>query len=304
MYVIDLRLGQRYEIIVEANADFGNGTNFWIHASPCNPRAARADRLGIVRYDEDNKDAPKWFMKADTYDYLRCRDPDYRRIAPVVKRTVGRSANAVNPENYLRPGMLAYPDPAAGNKSHFFQWTLTGVPQHVDWANPSLKAVFADADTALPPEAASLSLDFETDEWVYFLIVNNFTQGFNSSGAYHPMHLHGHDMAILAQGPAPLPDEVELNLENPPRRDTVMVENLGGYMWIAFQINNPGSWLFHCHISSHALAGLSLQFIEQPGKIRGLMEEAGAVKELSDRCDTWSEWTREANFEQDLSSGI
>lgn len=88
--------------------------------------------------------------------------------------------------------------------------------------------VFADADAPLPPEAASLSLDFETDEWVYFLIINNFTHGFESSSAYHLMHLHGHDMAILAQGPGPVPDDVVLNLEDPPRRDTVMVEHSGG----------------------------------------------------------------------------
>lgn len=260
--------------------------------------------MGIIRYDKGSKNVPTWSRPDNSYDYQLCRDPDYRGITPVVKRTVGRSANGLNPANYLRPGILPYPDPAAGNKSHFFQWVLKDAPQHVDWANPSLKTVFTDADTTLPPEAASFSLDFETDEWVYFLVVNNFTRELPDSTSRHPMHLHGHDMAVLAQGPAPLPDDFVFNLENPARRDTVMVELGGGWMWIAFQINNPGAWLFHCHIASHALSGMSMQFIEQPRKIRQLMEEAGADKELSDRCDAWSEWTRKMNFSQDVSSGV
>ncbi|KAF9891798.1 hypothetical protein FE257_003279 [Aspergillus nanangensis] len=111
-------------------------------------------------------------------------------------------------------------------------------------------------------------------------------------------------MAILAQGPAPVPDNAVLNLENPPRRDTIMIEGLGGYMWIAIQVNNPGAWPFHCHIASHALAGLSLQFIEQPRQIRGLMQDAGVTGKLSERCDAWSDWAQKANFSQGLASGV
>ena len=63
----------------------------------------------------------------------------------------------------------------------------------------------------------------------------------------HPIHLHGHDFVILAQGDGEFTSDVVPNLNNPARRDTVNCP-IGGYVWIAFQINNPGAWLMHCHI--------------------------------------------------------
>lgn len=47
------------------------------------------------------------------------------------------------------------------------------------------------------------------------------------------------------------------NLVNPPIKDTVTVPD-GGYTIIRFLADNPGFWLFHCHIEFHAEAGMSL----------------------------------------------
>lgn len=33
-------------------------------------------------------------------------------------------------------------------------------------------------------------------------------------------------------------------------------------------------WLFHGHIADHLKSGLALQYIEQPSKIKGLMENS------------------------------
>ncbi|KAF9889635.1 hypothetical protein FE257_007143 [Aspergillus nanangensis] len=147
-YVTDVLVvgtGQRYEIIIEANAKFDHGTDFWINAPACNDRAARSYKLGIIRYRESPSN-PTWSLDASTYDSLNCHDPDYWKIAPIVQKTVGRSANKVILENYLRPGTLAYPDPSVGGESHFFQWTLKDGPQHVDWANPALKQIMMNAN--------------------------------------------------------------------------------------------------------------------------------------------------------------
>jgi FtsP/CotA-like multicopper oxidase with cupredoxin domain len=59
-------------------------------------------------------------------------------------------------------------------------------------------------------------------------------------GAYHPLHLHGHDFYVLAQGSGPyIPGLVTLNTKNPPRRDTVTLHG-NGYLAIAFKTDNPG----------------------------------------------------------------
>lgn len=44
-----------------------------------------------------------------------------------------------------------------------------------------------------------------------------------------------------------------------PQKDTVTVPD-GGYTIIRFVANNPGYWLFHCHIEFHAEIGMALVF--------------------------------------------
>jgi laccase len=63
-------------------------------------------------------------------------------------------------------------------------------------------------------------------------------------GDSNPMHLHGHDMFVLAQGLGnydAAKDVASYNLLNPPMKNTVLVPNLG---WVAvrFVANNPGAY--------------------------------------------------------------
>lgn len=47
------------------------------------------------------------------------------------------------------------------------------------------------------------------------------------------------------------------------RRDTVVLRP-SGYLVLRFQSNNPGVWLFHCHIEWHVDQGLIATMIEAP----------------------------------------
>lgn len=49
------------------------------------------------------------------------------------------------------------------------------------------------------------------------------------------------------------------NLKDPPFKDTVTVPD-GGYTIVRFKADNPGYWLFHCHIEFHAEIGMALVF--------------------------------------------
>lgn len=55
----------------------------------------------------------------------------------------------------------------------------------------------------------------------------------------HPIHLHGHDFSILAQGSGPWNGSLELN--NPTRRDTAMME-ASGHLVLGLLFDNPGPW--------------------------------------------------------------
>jgi hypothetical protein len=170
----------------------------------------------------------------------------------------------------------------------------------LDWKDPTVKKLTLDEDPTFPPETVPIILDYETNEWVYFVITSNYSLDIvdaprNLTPSVHPMHLHGHDFAILAQGDGIFPADTVPNLVNPTRRDVVDI-NIGGWAWIAFQIDNPGAWLFHCHLAFHASAGFALQFLEQPSKIKGLFEAAGVADDFSNRCDSWATYYDTVNI--------
>jgi iron transport multicopper oxidase len=47
------------------------------------------------------------------------------------------------------------------------------------------------------------------------------------------------------------------------RRDTVLVRP-NGHIVLRFQSNNPGIWLFHCHLEWHMASGLAITLVEVP----------------------------------------
>ncbi|PCG90671.1 Multicopper oxidase, type 1 [Penicillium occitanis (nom. inval.)] len=289
-------LGQRYEIIVEANADFKNGTNFWIHSQYCNGPTLMDSRVGIIRYDKRNISDP--YTPPPQYQDYGCADPDPNSLVPIVKRQVGNRVNGMDPTDYLKIGLEAWPN-ASDPNSRIHKWVLKDVPMLVDWEDPSLKKLALDKNSTFPLETQPITLDFDTGEWVYFVITNNYTvDGVDPARtlpqSVHPIHLHGHDFVILAQGEGTFTSDIVPNLDNPARRDVANCP-LNGYLWIAFQVNNPGAWLMHCHIAWHASDGLSIQYIEQPSKIKGLLENADVLGEFSKTCDEWTDWYTNVN---------
>ncbi|KAF8684873.1 hypothetical protein HU200_044158 [Digitaria exilis] len=86
-------------------------------------------------------------------------------------------------------------------------------------------------------------------------------------GDSNPMHLHGHNMMVVAQGLGnydPVKDVPSYNLVNPVVKNTVLVPNRG---WIAirFVANNPGVWFMHCHYEFHLVMGMVAVFIVENG---------------------------------------
>jgi len=70
----------------------------------------------------------------------------------------------------------------------------------------------------------------------------------NDSAWDHPIHLHGHSFRVLSRN--------GVRLANPPWRDTVLLRP-DDRTEIAFVADNPGDWMFHCHILAHMAGGMS-----------------------------------------------
>ncbi|OMO97394.1 Multicopper oxidase, type 1 [Corchorus olitorius] len=83
----------------------------------------------------------------------------------------------------------------------------------------------------------------------------------------HPMHLHGYNFHVLAQGFGnynPAVDRKKFNFINPQIRNTIAVP-VGGWAVIRFQANNPGVWIMHCHLDVHLPWGLATVFVVENG---------------------------------------
>jgi FtsP/CotA-like multicopper oxidase with cupredoxin domain len=68
----------------------------------------------------------------------------------------------------------------------------------------------------------------------------------NRSGMAHPMHLHGHHFQLVALNGKAIAGAM---------RDTVLVP-IKGTVTVAFDADNPGRWLLHCHNLLHMATGM------------------------------------------------
>lgn len=108
------------------------------------------------------------------------------------------------------------------------------------------------------------------------LVLNN-----NDTGS-HPFHLHGRNFQVIDRFPAygehfldyKAGDPVPYDPNNhsafpaiPSRRDTFVLPPNGNYV-IRFVADNPGVWMFHCHIDWPLSQGLAMVFIEAPDAIQ------------------------------------
>ncbi|KAF3441443.1 hypothetical protein FNV43_RR15357 [Rhamnella rubrinervis] len=120
----------------------------------------------------------------------------------------------------------------------------------------------SDYDIMKPPNKnatfgnAVYVLDFNTT--VDLILQNANTIDANVSGS-HPLQLHGHDFWVVGHGEGKFSkkDVKKFNLKNPPLRNTAMVFSYG---WTAlrFVADNPGVWLFHCHLAHQLIMGLGV----------------------------------------------
>ncbi|KAF2763383.1 hypothetical protein EJ05DRAFT_496215 [Pseudovirgaria hyperparasitica] len=114
----------------------------------------------------------------------------------------------------------------------------------------------------------------------------------------HPMHLHGHDFSILAEGIGTWNGSVRT--DNPLRRDTHQMlaaystnNMLNGtitpsYLVIQFRLDNPGIWPFHCHIFTHLALGMYVNIAYGKKQI----EQQTVPSSVHDVCVIWREYAR------------
>ena len=69
----------------------------------------------------------------------------------------------------------------------------------------------------------------------------------NETAWHHPMHLHGHIFRVISRNRQPT--------QHKEWQDTVLLAPRERAE-IAFVADNPGNWMFHCHILEHQVGGM------------------------------------------------
>lgn len=81
----------------------------------------------------------------------------------------------------------------------------------------------------------------------------------NMGSLIHPIHLHGHLFKIVSTDGNPVPEAAQLT------KDTVAIAP-GERYDIELVADNPGVWMVHCHIESHAANGM-MTLLEYEGAL-------------------------------------
>lgn len=334
---LKIGIGQRYHIIVHGlHNPYGPERygNYWMRAVParkCSKFSYGPDQqMGIVRYNRTYVNDPRRpdpLSEPPLYD-IACADEPYEKLVPWQPWTIGNPAN-INPnvdpdtlpanETYIfNVGMTPSGGPNSSgpyipNDKEYDRWDMHVAPFRVNFSDPTLLALDRIDKLVDQPHLDVITLpDSEEEQWIWMVITAPDKVPQNGGRIFfpaaHPMHLHGHDFAVLRQShrnwyndsavnhvgdryrfqPHQLNcDNPRLNCNNPPRRDVILLP-ASGYVIIAFKADNPGAWIFHCHIAFHASSGLAMQIIENRDEMKTIM--ANDARIIENACKNWREW--------------
>ncbi|KAE8154061.1 Cupredoxin [Aspergillus avenaceus] len=260
---IPIGMGQRYDIIIKTDQPVDN---YWLRAVPqsyCTDIVAADNIKGILHYSGADSTTDPSTTKWNYNSHVYCEDMPMSNLVPALALDAEIS-NATYNNDTIAPMQLGNPG--------IYLWRVGGRVFNVSWNDPTIRH-----PTAPTPDDGAI--EFPTpDKWTIFVITETL-------GVPHPIHLHGHDFYILAQGSGALPQNITFQTKNPPRRDVAMIpaREDGGYLVIAFPADNPGAWLLHCHMGFHASAGFAQQIVERRDEFWRFLD----VDLLNRTCVAW-----------------
>ncbi|KAK0516994.1 hypothetical protein JMJ35_000149 [Cladonia borealis] len=174
------------------------------------------------------------------------------------------------------------------NSTGNMEWRMNQQTFRANYNDPLL-LLAQEQNTTYPPES---NVYHTGSNQTVRLIVNN------NSTSQHPMHLHGHVMSVLHQGPGYWDNVSLTNMQNPQRRDVQMLPP-SGHIVLQYEAKNPGVWPFHCHIAWHLSQGLYVNLMEQADNITS-MQIPSVIPEM---CKNWNFYTSQDVVEQ-IDSGL
>ncbi|KAK3367792.1 laccase [Podospora didyma] len=291
-----LGIGQRYDVTIDASQAVGN---YWFNVTLsatglCGTTKAKFP-AAIFQYEGASSTALPTIKGTPPPDSL-CEDNT--NFVPIVSRTAPAASFTFGPANDLDLNLATQ----TWEGQQRVYWKIKGQDMNITWDEPTLEYV-AKGNLNFPARYNVFTVP-PTSPWSFWVVENLL-------GLPHPLHLHGHDFLVLGRSPAlanpfaiaprrfnAATDGPSLKYNNPVRRDVTMLPG-NGWLVVAFRSDNPGAWLFHCHIAWHVSQGLSIQFLERVAEI----PSAVPLSAIKPNCDAWTAYYNLSPFKQ-FDSGL
>ena len=269
--VVTLGIGQRTDVIVTATGPANSA--IWMRSdlsSNCS-LATQPHALAAIYYEQaDTTKVPT--TTATTYDDSQCANDPLASTIPYYPFPA-TSNPAVTQEIDITFG------PNATGNNLFY---MNGVSFRANYDHPIL-ILANQGNVSYPYDPDWNVYNFGNNASVRLIVKNEFP-------ASHPMHLHGHNFNVLAEGTGTW-NGVITHQQNTQRRDVQLVRGGSpanpGYIVLQYQTDNPGVWPFHCHIAWHVSAGLYINTIEQ----LSLLEQRTLPATVAQTCRDWATYS-------------
>lgn len=193
--------GQRYQVIIEANQPSGAYYFRAVSQTGCGGRSlndGKGNANAVIEY-EDSIGAEPFYggnLTATFNVQTDCKDEPLDKLKPYVLKRGGTFADFSNKVKLLPGGSAAAETFSTGNAIRWYlgpptdlsansNTTRSNKAINVTFEQPTLKtlATVQELNYSSPIFSNTVSLEGPANQWVYFVIQNNFQTA-------HPMHLH------------------------------------------------------------------------------------------------------------------
>ncbi|KAK8865574.1 hypothetical protein IAR55_000718 [Kwoniella newhampshirensis] len=133
----------------------------------------------------------------------------------------------------------------------------------------------------------------QTNAFVYRHMQNVQLTVYNWDAGFHPFHFHGHEFQVVhksfdvTSNDTTINPPINENQSNPARRDTIVIPPTGS-VTLRWTADNPGAWMFHCHIDWHLSAGLAAIFLEAVDAFQAENTTNVVPSQIYDHCQYWN----------------
>ncbi|KAG8526155.1 uncharacterized protein KY384_000148 [Bacidia gigantensis] len=269
--MVTLGIGQRTDVIVEAKMPSDSAVWMRSDLSPNCAIAKNHNGLAAIYYEKANT-TTKPTTSATPYDDSKCGNDDLDKTIPFFQFPATQ-----NPATTQQIDITHNK-----NATGFTVFQMNGESFRANYDHPLLIAA-NQGNTSYPDDPQWNVYNFGTNSSVRIIFRN-------LDNATHPMHLHGHNFNVLAEGVGVWDGKVK-HIENTQRRDSQMLQAGGpdvpSYLVVQYETDNPGVWPFHCHIAWHVSAGFYINVMEQTEKIK----QKTLPQSIGQTCMDWYEYS-------------